>query len=604
MNPMLERDFFTFIQTKRFFLLRGLMVGAPVVGMVLLATVAGNLTNRDEIGLSIFRFTTYPLLVLALLVSPAMLAHSIVEERTLNTLEVLRTTELTIPRIIFGKWASRFFLLLLVCVAALPLAASSLLFGGISPEQLLQFAAVLVASLFWVTSLTMLVSSVAKDVTTAMRTSILLVILGSLGTGVGAAIIYAVSAGRPSATVMAIANFLLQLNPVVIMSSITEFRNMRGMMGFGGVDPVIVYGVASTVCGVIFLFVSGYVLTREGRRPRTESQPEPGQGGPPRAQNAMKAISGGQAPWEAPARGLDPAFRGQFSNAERFRWFAKALDKNPAFWLDVNQLHGRRRPWVRVVGILLFGLLEVGFFYALSQQYAQTSYYGNAAARSWPLHAAISLGFLFMGMLVVMGVGAASFRRDADAKTQEVLFATPLTTRELTYGKIAGVLWGATPYWSLSVVHALVAMLLGAMSLISFLWFVAVSAVLVASAASFSMRCSLQAKNVLRANLFASGGFVLWMIVLPLFLGIFLSLALRSGGSDSGEFVTNLLCGWHPMYVAFVPFIASAPDNSFLRDNNGWWLTIPYSLAYLIFAGVTLTQHLYAKFKPLREGVA
>ena len=73
-------------RSHRCFVLRTGIVAAPVLGLMTLALLSKG-DRGDELGLSIFSFTTYPLLVLALLIAPALLAHSIVAERKLNTIQ-------------------------------------------------------------------------------------------------------------------------------------------------------------------------------------------------------------------------------------------------------------------------------------------------------------------------------------------------------------------------------------------------------------------------------------------------------------------------------------------------------------------------------------
>jgi ABC-type transport system involved in multi-copper enzyme maturation permease subunit len=576
MNPMFERDFLGFAQKKRFFILRTGIVAAPVLGLIALAMLSDK-RQSDELGQGIFAFTTYPLLVLALLIAPALLAHSIVIERKLNTIEVLRTTTLSAWKIVWGKWSGRTLLLLLICIAALPLAASSLLFGGVSPMQLLQFAIVLFGSVLWATSLALLVSSVAKDVTNSMRLSVVLVLFGTIGTAVlTAALAYILHELRIKEEYSFI---LLQTNPVAVLVMVQEPRMIARAPGLF-LHPAYTYGLLSLLATSAFLFFSTRMLKRDSKRPFLQ---EP--------------AGAASAPVQVAAR--DGHIHFVQSGGPKRRWLASWLDRAPMVWLEVNQVVGRRRNWVRIATILFLVLLEIGFLYALKESWQSGGMLKNAK-RNWGIHAAAAVAFLFMGVLSVVSLGAAAFRRDNDAKTLEALYATPLTSDDLLRGKIAGVLFAVAPSFIMAQVHAFLAMLMQALHPLAWVWWVLSSTTLLLAAAAFAMWVGLKSKSVLQANLFAMGGFGLWMVVIPMFLGImFAMMNVKSSGS---EFVGNFLFGWHPGYIALAPFIAGYPSNDNLLDVDGWWMTLIYLILYGVFAFVVLRRSIPTLFRAIREG--
>lgn len=570
MNPMFERDFLGFAQKKRFFVLRTGIVAAPVLGLMTLALLSKG-DRGDELGLSIFSFTTYPLLVLALLIAPALLAHSIVAERKLNTIEVLRTTTLSSWHIVWGKWFSRTLLLLLICVAALPLAASSLLFGGVAPEQILQFAVVIFGSVLWATSLALLVSCIAKDVTTSMRAAVVLVLFGLVGTAVLAAflgwLLHEVGLNENYALA------LLQINPVAVLVMIQQPRILASLP-ISFMHPAYIYGLVCLLATAGFLLLSTRLVTAEGKKPFLMEK---------------------GAPLPAPGSAVVQAVQ-----RPRRRWLASWLDRAPVVWLEVNQAQGRRKLWVRILAILLLVVLEIAFVALLADSWRSGRSLSGNAERTWPFHATACGAFLFMSFLAVISMGASAFRRDSDAKTLESLYATPLGSNDLLRGKVAGVLFAGLPTWLLAQAHALVAMALLALHPLAWLWWLLASTTLVLSATAFAMWVGLRAKNLLQANLLGMGGFAFWMLVLP--IGISIMMAAGSFRGSEGEVVVNLVLGWHPMYVGMAPLFAGEPDHEFIDDLEGWWMTLIYLLCY---AGVAI--HLFKRviptlFRSIREG--
>ncbi|MCA8914948.1 MAG: ABC transporter permease [Planctomycetes bacterium] len=579
MNPMFERDFVGFAQKKRFFVLRTGIVAAPVLGLITLAIFSSD-RNTDELGGSIFTFTTYPLLVLALLIAPSLLAHSIVLERKLNTIEVLRTTSLTSWRIVWGKWFGRTLLLLLVCVAALPLAASSLLFGGIAPMQILYFVIILFGSVLWATSLAVFVSCIAKDVTSSMRTSVVLVLFGLIGTAVVAMLLgvlmHSLNMKEDYAAL------LLYANPVAVLIFVQEPRTVA-RLGFTSISPALIYGGLSLMATTLFLLWSTRLIARDAKRPFMAET------------NAPVAVAAMQG--VVPGGVIQPL---QVRPNARRRWLPSWLDRAPLVWLEVNQVTGRRKKWMTVLTVLVLVLLELGFVYGLGEAWRADRDLARNARNTWGFHASAAGAFLFMTFLGVMSMGAAAFRRDNDAKTLEALYATPLTSDEMARGKVAGVFFSALPPFIMAQLHALAALALTAIHPIAWLWWVVASTTTVMAAAAFSIWVGLRAKSLLQANLLAMGGFALWMIVLPIGISVIVGMAM-SGGSDS-EFFLNLALGWHPLYVGLAPFFAGAPKMDFVEDVTGWWMTIVYLIVYGAVAAQLFLRAIPGSFRGIREG--
>lgn len=568
MNPMFERDFVGFAEKKRFFILRSVIVGAPAVGLILMAIFTSDYDrNSDSFGELLFTATTYPLLILALFIAPSLLAHSIVVERKLHTIEVLRTTAMTPWKIVWGKWFGRSLLLLIMCVAALPLTASSLLFGGVSPMQILQFSVVLIGSILWATSLPLFISSVSKDVTTASRNSVALVLFGLIGTGVlaaaGAFVLHLLDIKEDYATI------ILQANPIAVLVMIQEAR-LSGSIFFTPIHPAWSYGLISVFVTVLFLFLTVRQVTREATKPFL--------------MDAGKNSAKGDAPKKPK------------------RWLMSWLDKNPMAWLEINQGFKKKRLASKIAVVIGLILIEFFFIYAIANEWRWSRTISENAERTWAYHVAACSGFLFLAFLTVISVGASAFRRDSDAKTLEVLYATPMSSRQLANGKIIGVLFSALPAWGMAQLHALLAVAMLATHPIAWVWWVIASTTLVVSAAGYSMWVGLKSKSLVKANIFAMGGFGVWMVAFPIALSIFFAIISLGGGSD-GEWMVNIFFGWHPMYTSMAPLLAGGAGSDYMDEFKGWHMTMLYLLVYF---GVSLQLILVSipkMFKTSREGL-
>jgi ABC-type transport system involved in multi-copper enzyme maturation permease subunit len=339
----------------------------------------------------------------------------------------------------------------------------------------------------------------------------------------------------------------------------------------------VTYGILSLLATAGFLFASTRLLVRETKRPEVA----PG------------------------AAGVTPSTRDAHLNPQqlagpRKRRLATWLDRKPALWLEVNQVGSRQKTWVRVLTIIFLILLEIGFLYALGENWKSSRSLTDNAERTWAIHAAAAVAFLFMALLGVISMGAAAFRRDNDAKTLEALYATPLSSDDLVYGKFAGVLFSVLPAWLMAQAHAFLAMIMMALQPIAWIWWLLASTTLVFAAAAFAVWVGLRARSLLQANLLAMGGFAVWLIVLPIGLGIMLTVA--DFRKDGGEIAANVALGWHPIYVALSPFLAGAPDSDFVEDVKGWWMSLVYLIGYGVFTAVLVRSSIPRIFWRVREG--
>jgi ABC-type transport system involved in multi-copper enzyme maturation permease subunit len=124
-------------------------------------------------------FVTQQVLLL-LLLTPALMAGAITDEKRKGTLQHLLLTEIESRHLILGKLLGRLAQVIQVMIAGLPLFALMAGFGGISPTSMFYAGLSLVLPLIGLASLTMLVSVSFRQTRDAVLTLYVLGVVGAL----------------------------------------------------------------------------------------------------------------------------------------------------------------------------------------------------------------------------------------------------------------------------------------------------------------------------------------------------------------------------------------------------------------------------------------
>ena len=99
-----------------------------------------------EVGQTLFVGLALVELLMICLITPAITAGAVSGERERLTLEMLFATPLHPASIVWGKLVSALSYVLLLIFAALPMASLMLIFGGVTPVDMLKALAILVAT--------------------------------------------------------------------------------------------------------------------------------------------------------------------------------------------------------------------------------------------------------------------------------------------------------------------------------------------------------------------------------------------------------------------------------------------------------------------------
>jgi ABC-type transport system involved in multi-copper enzyme maturation permease subunit len=186
MNPVLARETRERFRSRRVSLFVSLWLlgmGAITYVVYLLAQVIardtfslGRLVAAGYQGRFVFQASVLVLITSVVMVVPGATATSIVGERERQTLHLLQVSQMTPFQIVMGKLQASLAYLVWLVVAALPLVALPLVFGGVSLGDVAAGLGMLLATALVLGSISMWVSARAKSARGAVAASYALAI--------------------------------------------------------------------------------------------------------------------------------------------------------------------------------------------------------------------------------------------------------------------------------------------------------------------------------------------------------------------------------------------------------------------------------------------
>jgi ABC-type transport system involved in multi-copper enzyme maturation permease subunit len=224
------------------FFYAGIAAGTFLIALWVTAwqsTVTGGPGLRQpNLGRIVLHVLAYTQLTLVLLILPAYSAGAITMEREKRTLEMLRATLLSPGDVVTGKLLVVLALGAMLLLTTLPIAAWSLMLGGVAPEEIAMVYSYLLVAAVFAAALGMLFSSF-------------------LGRSLGAVV-------ATYAALLAIA-----IVPAIILSIIISVMMMGGpsAMKLGPVWGALLLGLGGTMCAWLLFLAVRWVWRRlPGRR--------------------------------------------------------------------------------------------------------------------------------------------------------------------------------------------------------------------------------------------------------------------------------------------------------------------------------------------------
>ena len=259
-NPIFQKDFVSLCRTKRWFVLRTVVI-ALLVAALWLALYASSFERHDSldrIGPLLVRTLAVVELILICLLVPGLVSDLIVGERRKETLEILLVTSLRPLGILLGKFLSRVALVIVLVAASFPLLAISLLYGGVRGEQLVALFLVFAGTVLLLAGAGLLVSTWARRLGTAAVLSYVLPLAWFIAEPV---LVFALSAFR---TEEAAFGFLTRTHPLFATIAVA-WEDMYLGYRQAGAAPWETFALIASAFGVLCIGLAWFRLHRERR---------------------------------------------------------------------------------------------------------------------------------------------------------------------------------------------------------------------------------------------------------------------------------------------------------------------------------------------------
>lgn len=252
------------------------------------------------------------------------------------------------------------------------------------------------------------------------------------------------------------------------------------------------------------------------------------------------------------------------------------LWNRPMVWLELGK-NIRPRKWRLVLPLLGLLFLEFGWHWGYLEDLRARRIYGGGGTE-WHMIAYMIL--LGLGIIRVAAAGSSVFWKDDESKTQEVLFASPLSAGQLLGAKVTAVLRSMTPVILLMLYHAILpAFLESADRFLAHVGATMIATTILCAVAALAMWNGLRSTSIVRANVRTFSILLGMLLVIPAILGLLLA---ASGGPS--EELAFFLFGWYPfMQVAF-PVIEAASGRPEMINEDGFFFVPLWFIGYVLFA--------------------
>ena len=548
------REFIEFARRPRFFVVRGVVVALPVI---LIAMIHDEGSSPDATGEVLYNTTVYSILAVVLFVTPAILSPVLTEERRNNKLDVLRTAPLSALGIVLGKWAARTGPMAAMVVAALPLAAASLLFGGVSPMQFVSATLHLFVTLFHVSAFALFLSARSSELSVANRRAFSWVVLFLAGTFVLFIMTSFGSVMAPGSELpwyKEAAFAVALLNPFVAMTAVTT-----GAMRVPAPSFFVGYAetwflIATVALGAFWIWLSVRTIGREAK---------------PKARG-IDTSDAPVKPMPGPAGTPAPVV------AQRVLPRSKLLEKRPALWLELRRgLVGLPQGLAgRIAAVIGIVVVEAWFLDLYFDQFS------NMGGDRYGIHFLPGGMLLLMALMACASTAASAFHRDDEARSLEVLHAAPLSSVELYRAKIASILRVVAPSFLFGAAHLLFGVVVGDIGFVPAVASMAIALLMILALSAFSSIVSLRASTSGKAGMLIFLCMVAHMIIWPLFIAI-----AMSGTHFDGDAVPLMMIGHHPFFLSALPIVLAHERFS---DFGPEWYVFPL-MHLFVYAAFTVT---------------
>jgi len=446
-GPVFGRELVTTPRRGRFYIYRALY---PAALMILVCTawlvLAGTQVVRDigdmaRFGSILFQILAPLQLALVLFFAALLAASSVAQEKDRRTLVLLLMTRLTNSELVLGKLLASLLNGMVMLAAALPIFMLTVLFGGVSFQQVGRVFAVTLATALAAGSLGSTLALWREKTFQALALTALVLFFWLAGWEAVAA---GLAGPRPlGISAISLATCFSPLRAIVAAASpaLGGASEWAAVGGPSGVFLMVALALAAVLNLIAMARVRVWNPSREVRL-RTDAEGAEREGTWDAAAAAPGALA---APFD-PARAAQRAetARAGHIDARRTSHSAPAASRrvwdNPVLWREVcTWAYGRKVIAIRVAYLVLVLLAILAL---------QPGWGGWAAARQTdelgtlvPPAARLLVPLFLVSLVIVNASSVTSITSERDGRALDLLLVTDLTPREFLFGKLGGVLW-------------------------------------------------------------------------------------------------------------------------------------------------------------------
>jgi len=370
------------------------------------------------------------------LVAAVLLAGAIGDEIVRRTLDVLLSTPITPVQIVAGKLASRLLNLLLLASLSLPVMLVIRVFGGVSAEPVVGGVAITLTAALFAGSLSLFFSAGDKRPWLVIMKTAGVYISFFAALPIAIMVMFFISSGGSGPPPSACTDILAYINPFVAMFGVTIELNMGAgrWRGGGSFLWLLHCGLMITASAILFA-----ATVRRVRRVALQQLISPGAAAMRGAAAAAAIRTASDVSPVIAASGMLIGVAAGPPASEVADASVRRVSGPPMIWKELRHRVFRSK----AVGCLLIAALiaVLGGTYLLVL-WASTSAFGE-----WQVHAVYVVVLFLMASIVTTILAAVPIASEREARTWGQLLATPLTEREILFGKAVGIWRRCLPAW-------------------------------------------------------------------------------------------------------------------------------------------------------------
>ncbi|EAQ81778.1 ABC transporter permease subunit [Blastopirellula marina] len=397
-----------------------------------------NVGDMARFGAVLFQILAPIQLSLVIFFAAFSSASAVALEKDKKTLILLLMTRLNNSELVLGKMLASLLNVLVLILAALPLFTAVVLFGGVSPSQIIYVFLVTFVTAIAAGSLgSTLALWREKTFQTLSLTALAIVFWLGFCEAIAAGALTWLIGDMPLG--MAPDTLATALSPIrAVLEAARPFPTLSIELGALG-NPIWLYlviacGTTLVLNGLSIALVRVWNPSREARRdfgPKAETQ-----------ESIWGAEHDLALKQDKPAAESDESRRSEHVDARTRKMQSnhRQVWDNPVLWRETQTwAYGRKVIIIRVVYMLLVAAAAVALHQLILSNAAKSivdqmgAIIPDAAQALTPLY--------LVSMVIVNALAVTSITNERDGRSLDILLVTDLTPREFIFGKLLGVLW-------------------------------------------------------------------------------------------------------------------------------------------------------------------